>query len=1188
MALPDAPEGGENMLHCYHSPAVSAPRGKNLKIRVLMKDGEELLPDVELLADTGEGVFRARMLPEDGIVTEESFTLFCAVIPAQKMGGEALRYRFSCGGEESETYTVPLTEPHALPPLIITETFLWAGVSAYFEIYNTTDRELDLAAFSLLLDRPDLGKYRNPLANEKGVSILPPHTPAVLCFLTPGVKASKEYRPGKAAFFEGLEKLFPDTCGDPDARGVLYFECDVTEPGEKTGTYVLRNGCFDLSHRMHAVSYFLAPAGGEEKDAFYRLNINVDEPYHDTFFHRAGVFYPDPAAPSHAKLYDAFCAPTPGYADPAGGYPDESDTATPALMPVFPVGEATYPGGDLCITFVALGERADYPRLWLKNAAGVYEEHRPVCNPDGYFEVRIPAAAAEPMETVQYYAEAAGGACVARLGTAEHPVFARLFDQCPPRVLSFFPADGQVLEKELLPEVTVRFSDRSGVDLSRSSLCLDGRNVTAEAQWQECGVRFVPRKPLTFGKHTVELTLRDQLGNRTYRKVLFAIGKGARLHCYIGQVHCHTGDSDGSGTPEEAICFAKDKGQVDFFAVTDHSHEVTPDRYAAQKALSDRYNRPGSFASLSGFEMTWNHKNGYWGHMNVLGTDFYERMIDDVDLPAFYEELKKHPDAVAMFNHPGDCWGNFNDYAWHDPEIDRLVCLAEIRGAAYDRQYALMLSLGWHAAPVYNEDNHRPDWTRASNGCGVVLAPALTRENILDAMRRRRTYSTEDRTTELYYKVNGEWLGSALHAPEKLTVSVEVHTKNEQGLGLLQLVSEDNIVVAHISVGARRDFVWQVELDPDFDYYYIRMINGKTYTVTAPVFVTGRDALNITGFTCGVSESGRDLHGAELTLRNDAAKQMSEVHADFYLSPAEGFELRTLAPFATVNIGKLMPGEERTLTYGFPDVPGNCRLTAVVSGSIGKKRYADTAYLLLSPLYISSLLPLTSPVEKEGRQIVNPFPYASICNPTTEKVSLSGCALKLRETLGRQPLPAHILNFEEGSIPPASVLTVWQRPAGSGLTAADFNARYGTSLIEGEDLLITETAILDTEPFGRRLDLTRGSELLSRAPFGCYCEKRNNIVTDVPVQYVQHPGMTATVRELPPDGQPLPPGKLSPAQAPVFIACPEHGESAVGEENGKKKPWVTRLLHAPLVPFEAAQLVAGAIAAVKDLLREKK
>lgn len=1175
------------MLHLYHSPAVFAARGRALTALALMQDGEELFPQLELVADVGEDIFTLRMLPEDGIMTDESFTLFSVQIPAEKLRGERLIYHFTSGGKESVRYTVPLLNLPELPPLIITETFLWAGACAYFEIYNTTDRTLALSDFALFMDRPGVGKFRNPM-RPAGDDRLPPHTAAILRFLTPAVKNDKSYQPGKDAFFAGLEKLSPSTCGEQDLRNVLYFECDLTAQNPETGAYVLQNGCFEPFQRSHAVTYFLTPANGGEAEAFYRLSINVDLPYHDIFCRRAALWYPDLQNPSKAVLYEAFRAPTPGYPDPAGGYPDAADSVPPALMPVSPCHEATYGGGELQVSFAALGERTEYPRLWLKNADGAYEEYHPTPDHNGYFTVTLPAAVAEPPETLEYYAEMTGGCYTARMGSAEHPVTVRLFDRAGPRVLSLTPADGQVLEKELLPTICARFSDRSGVNLSLSILCLDGRNVTAEADWTGDGVRFVPRKPLAFGKHTIELTLRDMLGNRTYRKALFAIGKGAKLHCFIGQVHCHTGDSDGVGTPEEAIRFAREQGRVDFFAVTDHSHLVTPDRYAAQIVLSERCNRPGSFASIHGFEMTWNNKNGYWGHMNVLGSDLYERMIDDVDLPKFYEELKKHPESVAMFNHPGDTWGNFNDYAWHDPEIDRIVCLAELCGGSYDRQYALMLSKGWHVAPVFNEDNHKADWTRATNGCGVVLAPALSRENILDAMRRRRAYSTDDRSTEVYYKVNGEWLGSTLNAPEKLTVSVEAHTGNEQGLGLLQLVSEDNIVVAHISVGARRDFVWQVELDPDFDYYYIRITNGKNYTVTAPVFVTGRDLLNITAFDCGIAKDERDFYGATLTFCNTAARQMSDVRVDFYLSPADGFELRTLAPYATVDIGRLAAGEKRTVTYGFPDVPGNRRLSAVVSGSVGKKRYADTAYLLLTPAMISKILPLTEKTEKDGKEIANPFAYAEICNFTPRKLAISGLSLKLWETLGKPPLPAHVLNLQGGYIPPFSTLTVWQRPKDSGLVAADFNARYGTSLIEGEDLLITETAVLDTEPFGRRLDLTAGNELLSRAPFGCYCTKENDIVKDVPILYARNPGMTVSMRKLPAGEEPPAPGKTLAAQLPPAVACPVHGENAEQEPSGKKKPWVTRLLHAPLIPLEAAQLVAGALAAVKDLLWEKK
>ena len=85
---------------------------------------------------------------------------------------------------------------------------------------------------------------------------------------------------------------------------------------------------------------------------------------------------------------------------------------------------------------------------------------------------------------------------------------------------------------------------------------------------------------------------------------------------------------------------------------------------------------------------------------------------------------------------------------------------------------------------------------------GFVLAPALTRENILDGMRRRRTYTTNDRTIQVRYRVNGAWLGSVLQDPEKLDVEVEVTTENEAGIGKLELLTEDSIVAAVVEACA--------------------------------------------------------------------------------------------------------------------------------------------------------------------------------------------------------------------------------------------------------------------------------------------------------------------------------------------------------------------------------------------------
>ena len=156
-----------------------------------------------------------------------------------------------------------------------------------------------------------------------------------------------------------------------------------------------------------------------------------------------------------------------------------------------------------------------------------------------------------------------------------------------------------------------------------------------------------------------------------------------------------------------------------------------------------------------------------------------------------------------------------------------------------------LLALGWHASPTFNEDNHGYNWTIATNSTTYVLAPALTRENILDAFRRRRTYSTSDSTMKVWFEVNGEVMGARLRDPEKLAVEVIVTTESEAGIGNIALVAEDNIVVASVNAGALRKYRWKLTLPPLYDYYYVRITGKGRYTVTAPVWIEGNQPLRI-------------------------------------------------------------------------------------------------------------------------------------------------------------------------------------------------------------------------------------------------------------------------------------------------------------------------------------------------------
>jgi hypothetical protein len=381
-----------------------------------------------------------------------------------------------------------------------------------------------------------------------------------------------------------------------------------------------------------------------------------------------------------------------------------------------------------------------------------------------------------------------------------------------------------------------------------------------------------------------------------------------------------------------------------------------------------------------------------------------------------------------------------------------------------------------------------------------------------------------------------------------------------------------------------------VELDPDFDYYYLRVNNGTLYSVTSPVFVEGRDLLSVTDLQYRVChEEERMPHVVEAAVQNTSDRSMKDVTVDFYLSALGGFELRTRTPFASVHVGKLEAGESRTVARCFPTVPGNRRVTVVVSGFRGSERYADTAYRLITPVRFSRQMPATASVTVNGEEIKNPFRYVELYNPMPHAVSLKEYSLKLWHASGVQPLPERCLALDGCTIPAGGTLTVWVKPAGAALTVADFNTRYGTSLVEGESLLVTENRILTTNEGGHMLDLVFRKEVVARATFGKFCAVESDMAEDVPLCYGDFTPMTVRQRKLTVEAASVSPGEVLPEQVPAAGQCMGQREEArEAEKGGVRRSIITRLTQAPLVPLQAARLVASAVSALKSIFTPKE
>ncbi len=318
-------------------------------------------------------------------------------------------------------------------------------------------------------------------------------------------------------------------------------------------------------------------------------------------------------------------------------------------------------------------------------------------------------------------------------------------------------------------------------------------------------------------------------------------------HHYFGNTHSHTGFSDGKETPADHFRLAKASG-YDFYAVTDHALKkykgYTSENYEITRRAADEAT-DGTFVGIAGFEFSENDSPEGRGHLNALNTTTtLDATGPSVDVPTFYDWLIDQPTtAAASFNHPGkDTYAN---YGYLTPaRRDGVTMYEMINGRLHYEGFLAALNKGWRVAPIAALDNHNL-WkvTNHFHRTGV-LAPSLTRDNIMQAMRARRVYATWDRNLRLTFRANGEIMGSVLRDPHDLTITVRANDPDVKDAG--DRITRIEIVGVNGKVLRSKDFSahtvsWNLSLKEMGGYCFVQVYcadktDGPT-AYSAPVWM---------------------------------------------------------------------------------------------------------------------------------------------------------------------------------------------------------------------------------------------------------------------------------------------------------------------------------------------------------------
>jgi len=258
------------------------------------------------------------------------------------------------------------------------------------------------------------------------------------------------------------------------------------------------------------------------------------------------------------------------------------------------------------------------------------------------------------------------------------------------------------------------------------------------------------------------------------------------MDIYFGDLHNHSSYSDGQGNPADAFATARANG-LDFFALTDHSNQLTAEEWQDMLDQANTATVNGEFVGLRGFEFT--HPRG---HINVFDTDTYirESHPDYNTLEEFYSWLAAQPTAIGQFNHPVKTeelnW-NFDDFVYN-ASADEKMCLRETPGYPAN-QYLLSLDAGWHVGTLGNSDTHQANW--GSWRFMGLVASSLTEDAVLEALRARRTFFVYDRNFAVVMQANGHWMGSVISNTTTIDFTITAYDPDPTD-PILALVLYDN------------------------------------------------------------------------------------------------------------------------------------------------------------------------------------------------------------------------------------------------------------------------------------------------------------------------------------------------------------------------------------------------------------
>ena len=210
---------------------------------------------------------------------------------------------------------------------------------------------------------------------------------------------------------------------------------------------------------------------------------------------------------------------------------------------------------------------------------------------------------------------------------------------------------------------------------------------------------------------------------------------------------------------------------------------------------------------------------------------------------------------MCIPHHPAADWGMVSaatDWSFHDDQVERL---AEIysRHAPYEdfesrskytknikkfprRSVQDALARGYRMGFTAGSDSHQMEHG-VEGGIVAIYTPTHDRAGIWDAMYDRRTYGTTGARILLFFKAEGQPMGSEIKVPEGKPVQFEISVLGTKTVKV-ELLKNNQVIQTWEPGSDACDVTWADNDRSASDYYYVRVTQPDEHMAwSSPIWV---------------------------------------------------------------------------------------------------------------------------------------------------------------------------------------------------------------------------------------------------------------------------------------------------------------------------------------------------------------